>query len=108
MLLPLIGQQGEDLGIKLRLGQLPDALDEDFIRQGSEPQAGIGRQLAAKAELIKKLGAEAGEGLFAGDRSHGGAERRTQRPRRLGSRGRPIPSSEAQPNQQPKADLRSP
>jgi len=27
----LIGQQGEDLGIQLRLGQLPDALDQDFI-----------------------------------------------------------------------------
>ena len=61
----LIGQQGEDLGIKLGLGQLPDAIHEDFIRQGSEPQAGISRQLAAKAELIKKLGAEAGEGLGA-------------------------------------------
>lgn len=29
--LPLIGQQGEDLGIQLRLGQIPDPLDEDFI-----------------------------------------------------------------------------
>ena len=53
--LPLIGQQGEALGIELRLGQLPDAIHEDFIGQGSEPQAGIGRQLAAIAELIKQL-----------------------------------------------------
>ena len=31
--LPLIGQQGEDLGIELRLGQLPNAPDEDLIGQ---------------------------------------------------------------------------
>ena len=31
--LALVGQQGEDLGIQLGLGQLPDAIDQDLIGQ---------------------------------------------------------------------------